>query len=428
MNGSHHAMPREQFIALARGRADLGAIHQLVAAQYSKHLILVGAVGEMAKAERRPDDDIALAGYELLDRVRGRVPAAVEEVISHPSVGAWAWATIRGGEGARPSGLAAVAAAAAIKAGLDVEIEVPVINGSVTLPSLGTAQAAGDTAVIRTGAAQVHSAGLVVQARPGQPGWRELRRVAVGDRTILIDDLDPFRLSAPECEQTGRLDAARLADFTAVLRRAWAVLSPARAREISAIVRVIVPFQAPDPGYASTSSPQAFGALGMSCQRDPYACGETLVHETQHLKLSALLDLVELTEPDDGRRYYAPWRPDPRPASGLLQGAYAFFGVSGFWREQRAMAPGPRIRQRAESEFAHWREGAALTAKTLLSCGRLTTAGTDFVGEMTEVLEAWCREPVSEDALARAHRKADRHRAQWQSDNGQAGQEQLSAG
>jgi HEXXH motif-containing protein len=338
-------------------------------------------------------------------------------------VGAWALQALRGGQvaaGARPSGIAAVAAAAAIRAGLDAEIEVPVINAHVMLPSLGAAKAEGDTAVIRTGAAQVRSGGLLVEARPGKPGWRELRAVAVGGRDILIDDLDPFRLSAPECEQTGRLDASQLADFTAMLRAAWSVLSPASAAEISAIVRVIVPFLAPDSGYASTSSSQAFGALGMSRQRDPYTCGETLVHETQHLKLSALLDLVALTEPDDGQRYYAPWRADPRPASGLLQGAYAFFGVSGFWREQRAVAQEPRVKRQAESEFARWREGAALAAKTLLGCGRLTTAGADFVGEMADVLDGWCREPVSGDALALARQEADRHLTRWQSDNGDA--------
>jgi HEXXH motif-containing protein len=425
MNDQHHQMPREQFAALARGGADLDAIHRLVAAQRSKHVILVGAVRGMAGAGRSPDDGVALAGSRLLARVQDRAPTAAEEVIGHPSVGAWALQTLRGDQmapGARPSGLAGVAAAAAIRAGLDAEIEVPVVNGTVMLPSLGAAKAEGDTAVIHTGRAQIRSGGLLVEARPGKPGWRELRGVAVGGRNILVDDLDPFRLSAPECEQTGRLDASQLADFTTMLHRGWRVLSPASAAEISAIVRVIVPFQAPASGYASTSSSQAFGALGMSRQRDPYTCGETLVHETQHLKLCALLDLVALTEPDDGRRYYAPWRADPRPASGLLHGAYAFFGVSCFWRGQHALAPEPRIRLHAESEFARWREGAALAATTLLSCGRLTDAGAYFVGEMADVLDAWCREPVSEDALGLARQEADRHLAQWQSDNGYAQQ------
>jgi len=427
MNDQQHRMSRDRFIALARGSADLAAIDGLVAAQSSKHMILVSAIAAMAREEGGLGDGIALEGSRLLAQVQDRARTAAEEVISHPSVGMWALQTLRGGgaaPGARPSGLAGVAAAAAIKAGTDSEIEVPVINGSVTLPSLGVATAEGDTAIVRTAAAQIRSGGLVVEARPGQPGWRELRRVRMGDHSVLIDDLDPFRLSAPECDRTSRLEASQLADFSAMLGSAWSVLSAASAAEISAIVRVIVPFLAPRTGYVSTSSALAFGTVGMSRQPDPYTCAETLVHETQHLKLSALLDLVVLTQPDDGRRYYAPWRVDPRPASGLLQGAYAFFGVSGFWREQRALAPESQVRQRAEGEFARWRDGAARVAETLLSCGQLTAAGTVFVAEMADVLNAWCREPVDPEALAAARLEAERHRARWRSDHGDPDQPQ----
>jgi HEXXH motif-containing protein len=199
------------------------------------------------------------------------------------------------------------------------------------------------------------------------------------------------------------------------------VLSPASAAEVAAIVRVIVPYQPPKSGRTSVSSPQVFGTVAMSRQPDKYACAETLVHETQHLKLCAVLDLVTLTWPDDGHRYYAPWRPDPRPASGLLQGAYAFFGVSGFWREQRQSAPEPEVRHRAHAEFARWRDGAATVSATLLSSGQLTSAGETFVETMAEALDEWRHEPVPGDALAIARRNSDRHLAQWQADNEQAG-------
>lgn len=63
-----------------------------------------------------------------------------------------------------------------------------------------------------------------------------------------------------------------------------------------------------------------------------------MAHELQQLKRSALLDVAALTEPDD-RRCYAPWRDDPRPVSGLLQGAYAFLGVSSFRRTRRRTWP-----------------------------------------------------------------------------------------
>ncbi len=155
----------------------------------------------------------------------------------------------------------------------------------------------------------------------------------------------------------------------------------------------------------------------MSRQPDPYTYAATLVHEVQHLKLSALLDLVALTLPDDGRRYYAPWRADPRPASSLLQGAYAFLGVSGFWRQQRRKAD-EATRQRADAEFARWRAASGRVVHTLLNSGQLTPAGQDFAGQMRRVLEAWQREPVQAEAIAKARRDAERHLVRWQAENG----------
>jgi len=420
MTTVHHELPRGEFSALAQGGGG-DAIARLVAAQRSRHRILVRAVAELARQGSGSGRGVALAGYDLLARVELQDPGAADVVISYPSVGVWALHTLRGDQslpGAAPSGLASVAAAAAIKAGIDAEIEVPVINGTVLLPSLGAAEATGSTAAVRTKPAEVRSAGSRVAARPGAPGWQELRAAQAGSLNILIDDVDPFRMPANDGAPTGRLTNPQVSDLVTSLREAWTVLSPAMAAEIAAIVSVIVPYQAPEDGLVSTSSPQAFGTVAMSRQPDKYTCAETLVHETQHLKLCALLDLVTLTKPDDGQRYYAPWRTDPRPASGLLQGAYAFLGVSGFWREQREAAPEPLVRQRAETDFARWRDAAALVADTLLKSGQLTAAGQEFVTEMSLVLAAWRHEQVPEGALDSARRKADSHLAQWRADNG----------
>jgi HEXXH motif-containing protein len=417
---AHHAMPRGQFAELARGGGGADAIGRLVAAQQSKHVILLRGVAEMTRRGNRRDDQIALAGYELLARAQRKDRDAADQVIRYPSVGAWALHTLDGDPsvpGALPSGLATVAAAAAIKAGVDAEIEVPVVNGTVALPSLGAADARGDTAVVRTGTAEILSGDLRVTARPGAPGWQDVRRVRAGSLDVVVDDVDPFRMPTMDGEPASRLTPAQVMEFSASLRDAWDVLSPASAAEIAAIVRVIVPYQAPESGRVSTSSPQSFGTVAMSRQPDRYSCAETLVHETQHLKLCALLDLVALTLPDDGQRYYAPWRTDPRPASGLLQGAYAFLGVSGFWRGQRQSAPELPVRQHAQAEFARWREGAALVVGTLLGGGSLTASGRDFVGEMARILDAWAQEPVPRDALDLARHEADRHLARWRADN-----------
>jgi HEXXH motif-containing protein len=207
-------------------------------------------------------------------------------------------------------------------------------------------------------------------------------------------------------------------DWVTSLRQAWTVLEqihPVVAAEVAAAVNVIVPRRRPSAGVVSTSSPEAFGAIGMSLPPDPITCAETLTHEIQHLKLGALLDIVRLTLPDDGRRYYAPWRDDPRPLNGLLQGAYAYLGVSGFWRRQRQHAG---IGRRADAEYARWRAAAAMVVQTLRSSGRLTPEGLDFVSGMARTLGPWQDEPVQPKAQDQARRAAESHLAYWQSVNG----------
>jgi len=53
---------------------------------------------------------------------------------------------------------------------------------------------------------------------------------------------------------------------------------------------------------------------------DPAQMAETLVHEFHHIKLGGLTHLVRLTDDDQTASHYAPWRDDPRPLGGFLQG------------------------------------------------------------------------------------------------------------
>ncbi|HUN30593.1 MAG TPA: HEXXH motif domain-containing protein [Trebonia sp.] len=418
-------MPHDQFIALAQGCGGAEAVENLVKAQHSRHMIMLHGVLRAAREGGRPDDQLAVAGYELLAHVQRSDPDAVSAVVRYPSVGAWALRVLRGDEsipGTHRSGLAAIGAAAAIRAGIAAEIEVQATDGRVVLPSLGAAAVTGPRALVRTSPGVViDSAGGHVEVAPGAAGWQELRSIQVGSLDVVVDDLDPFRMPAGDGEPTGRLTASEVSELARTLRDGRELLDPLSAGEIAALVRVIVPYRPPESGYVSTSSADAFGAVGMSRQPDRYTCAETLVHEAQHQKLSALLDLVRLANPDDERRYYAPWREDPRPAGALLQGAYAFFGVSDFWRRQRQVAPEEAIRLRADTEFARWRDGAALAVDTLLASGQLTAAGLSFLGEMARVLGAWRGEQVAPEALAIAQGRAEQHLRQWHADNGHGG-------
>lgn len=428
----HHRLPQPLFDAIAEGGGGAEAVAALAAAQHSKHMLLLAGVLEASQAAGPDQRCFARRGYDLLADAQDHDPAAADVVIGYASVGAWAMRTLRvlTGDGealpdAEPGVMSAVAAAAAIRARLPAEIEVRVRHGAVMLPSLGAAAARGDRAAVR-----ITAASAVVESAAGRveiprdphhdaPRWQGLRRLEVGALDVIVDDLDPFRMPAVT-DLADRLDAAEGRAWAAAFRQGWPLLDedhPEIAAEVAAAVKVVVPRRVPRSGVVSSSSPETFGAVAMSPPPGACALAETLVHETQHIKLSALGDVVKLTKPDDGSRFYAPWRDDPRPASGVLQGAYAYLGVSGFWRRQRLQEQGA-ARIRADADYERWRTATALATGMLRSSGSLTADGAQFVRGMTRTLQKWLTEPIPEQARALARQEAEQHRRRWESVNG----------
>jgi uncharacterized protein len=420
MNWAHHRLSPALFDALAAGGGGPQAIRELSGAQYSKHVILLHGVVSAARGSAQYP--LAQRGCELLSAVYQQDRRAAEAVIRHPSVGVWARRTIqacRGGAalpGAEPGGLRTVAAAAAIRARLPADIEVAVTGGRVMLPSLGAVITTGDTVMVNSGGspATVGPVGLPEDPHRDAPGWQGLRRVRVGSLDVLIDDMDPFRM----LDVPGLAPRLPTESWATALREAWLVLAethPDIAAEVAEAVSVVVPRRRPRVGTVSTTSPEAYGAIGMSLPPDGVTGAEMLAHEVQHLKLTALLDIVTLTMPDDHHRYYAPWRDDPRPLSGLLQGTYAYLGITRFWRRQRRLA---HTAARGDAEYARWRAVTQETVESLRSSGRLTSAGFDFVDGMARTLAAWQDEPVSARGRAEARRTAEQHRTRWQARHG----------
>jgi HEXXH motif-containing protein len=249
--------------------------------------------------------------------------------------------------------------------------------------------------------------------RNGAPGWFPLQTIDAGSLELLVDVVDPFRMPAAPNLAT----AVNLHHWSSAFQTAWLLLKEHHssvAAEVAGLIQVIVPLTTPPHGQVSSSSPETSGAIALSEPSDACTLASTLAHEVQHVKLSALLDLIQLTQPDDGRRFYAPWRDDPRPISGLLQGAYAYLGVSGFWRRQRQLDHAID----SHVEFARWREAATLTADVLRSSGRLTAAGEEFVRGMAATLHTWRSEAVPELARQRASEEGQRHMGRWQARNG----------
>jgi uncharacterized protein len=423
-----HCLPESVFRALATGGGGMRAGRALAAAERSKHLLLLRSVSNSLRREDGPADRT----YALLATAHHRNPAAVETLLRHPAVGAWALHALRDLHTERTdttpliSHLEALAAAASIRARGPALVDLSVRDGTVMLPSLGRLLLPGArTARVVVGAGGTDAIGdngrtVSIPSDPhiDGPGWQALRRITVGlagsEIELLVDDLDPCRLPGTR-ELSRRLTEPELRRWRVLFDGAWELLTRLHrttADEIREVIRVLTPLAARVSSQLGASSRDAFGCVAMSMPADSLTFAVTLAHEVQHNKLCGLQDVLSLSGVDDGRRYYVPWREDPRPLGGVLQGTYAFLGVAGFWRRQHRAETGTAAHH-AAVEFARWRTAVHSAVRTLEESGRLTSTGLRFVGGMRKTVTVWMDEPVPEHARNQAREVLDRHRRRW---------------
>jgi HEXXH motif-containing protein len=376
------------------------------------------------------------AAFDVLARAQRRAPAVVADLLALPWVGSWAARCTRRiqGDAARPGPapvradvgyLGALAAVAAARAGVDADLTTPVRHGRVALPGWGAALVAATDfeparLVVREGRVMV-AAGADRVAVPVDTGrdaghWLGLRRLdgTCDGRAIrvLLDDLDPFR-DFHHHPVAGRLPAGEVAGWQALFAGAWRLLvrhAPARADEIGAGVSALVPLSVQQAAGASATSEHTFGGFALTRPVSAAAFAATMVHEFQHSKMSAILRVVPLYDRAAGGRFYAPWRPDPRPVGGLVQGVYAFLAVADLWGALRAA---PELRATAEREFATLREQVRHALGALARSGCLTPAGESFHARMGAALDGMLAEPVPAAVARRARRRLRHDRIGW---------------
>jgi HEXXH motif-containing protein len=436
-----HRVGAADLLTLATGRGDAAIIRRLAAGQLSRLMLRLHALTAAARGLSAGEIADFRAGYDLAADVQRRDPAAAAEVLTYPSVGAWSSCCLRRLRGTEPGShplgtdfghLGAIAAAAAVRAGHDFEIQVPMRSGTVMLPTLGLARVGhrGDhgRAVLRGYGGRLEIvAGRNAVAAPAAPsadgpGWRGIRRLhATAGKwtvTVTLDDLDPFR-AGRDLSASRRVTDAAVQRWQHVFEGAWALLASAHpwyADGIAAGLTTLVPLASPSPADStSATSRDAFGACALSAPSDPLMLAVTLVHEFQHAKLGALHDLAPLNVPGSDVRSYSPWRDDPRPLGGLLQGAYAYLGITDFWRTQRGTTvtsqPGPV--GFAHFEFARWREQTWRATGALERSGLLTGVGHQLVVGMREQLDRWRREEVPDEPSRAAGQAITDHCLSW---------------
>lgn len=437
MNRRRHVVPADVFAALATGRGGASAVAVLAAGQRSKRILIHRAVLDCSGTANPEFHRELVRGYDLLGTVQRSSPAgadAVERVTAYPSVTRWATATLRALVRRDvplpdPGYPAVVAVAAAVRAGTKIEAPVRARSGLVVLPTLGAARVApadyhgGAMVAGSRDGVRVEASGTAVpihsDLRRSSHEWAGIHRLRLSASglclTVMIDDVDPYHF--PERGDVRRLTAAEVARWRTALKLAWSLLvrhDRASAAEVAAMLSVLVPLTTASGRQASATSRDAFGAVALSEPLDAASLAVTLIHEVQHAKLGALLDLVPMLDDAGDAVWYAPWRDDPRPLSGLLQGAYAHLGVVRFWRTRRWSEKEAMAALSAHVAFAWWRDQTWEVVQTLLASGALTAAGHTFVKGMAATLERWRHEPVPGEAFERARASARRHRRVWE--------------
>lgn len=367
--GDLGALPVDAFDALAHGYGDAAAITLLADAELAVNRALVGEVaGETA------------SGGRLLAELERQAPETFDEVLRHPFVRSWAVGCLDGGGAGDPDRAAAIAAAVAVRAGLPVEVPVGAHDGRIHLPTVGffAAPAAEVLVCAGPGSFTLRWPGGRAEVRAGEAtrGWHAARWVTLGDVRVLLEDSDPYRLAHAAGD---RLDTAAADGWAALLAGAWQQLAPEQLEGLRQGLRAVVPLAGREPRGAT--SRHAFGAVGLTRTDDPAAAAVLLVHEFQHTKLGAVLDLIDLVDAEvAGERLRVGWRPDPRPVEAVLLGAYGYLAVADVWR------------RRGERDlFRVHRDWTAEAIDALLAGDRLTPAGTRFVGRMAGTVDRWAR-------------------------------------
>ncbi|MHA6760807.1 FxsB family cyclophane-forming radical SAM/SPASM peptide maturase [Streptacidiphilus sp. PAMC 29251] len=398
----------DQLQELAAGYGSTGTVRALAESQLDLSRELLSAVFD--RAGRGSE---VRAAWGLITELDVEAPEALDPVLAHPYTRAWALRCLQpegGGPAADAGGIAEIAAAAAVLAGQDRGVVVPVRGGLLRLPTLGAVLLDGASEALVTaepgGFTVRSSSGEVLRIRQddeADPRWQPVRHCELPGWRVALEDTDPQR-DAHLHPVAGRLSSAEAAAWRSGLAEAWHLLGrtlPGYTEGVAAGLSTITPLAAAPAGRSvSAAARQAFGAVGIAHPQASDLLALLVIHEFQHVKLGAVLDLYDLFDPADTKpRFFPPWRPDPRPLEGLLQGTYAHVAVAEYWRSRRLDlmergAPAEQVEQAAE-QFDTWRWHTAKAVEDVAGSGSLTELGQRFAAGMRATVAPWLDEPCA---------------------------------
>jgi HEXXH motif-containing protein len=454
-------LPDRALRAFGRTEGDADDLGLLVRDQDTRRLVLLRALLDAAGAAPAtvcPPDrlDRLRQDWALLEAADRADRTAARAVLLHPLAGPWAQSCLRGLTANDPTPqlhadldhAGALAAAAAIRARLAFTARLTARGGLLSLPTLGALRMPdGRLDITSTGTEltlrQHQKEPLVVHAHEDgttsspDPRWLpalSLPAVLPGAGTVPLDDLDPYRTAGSGLERHGLSGAVNIDDSERkAWTESWSGVEPLlriggehRVTEAAVLLRCMVPL-GPPPGsgptgqgaaHCSGTRREAFGAVLSSKPATPAYFASTLVHELQHTKLAAIGALVRLHHEDATPRHFAPWRSDPRPFDGLLQGAYSHIALADYWQRFALGAERVTHRDLSWAEHARCREQVGAVLPVLAGSGALTAEGRVLVNEMITLYDRLADCPPPTGHLARAQAYVSTARVIWQQRNG----------
>lgn len=183
---------------------------------------------------------------------------------------------------------------------------------------------------------------LEQQQVAGAARLEPVRRLT-GFATELLEDSDYPELAA--CRGPGEVRShlspdtieRELCAALAVIARVW----PAAHRAVERSLRGLLPIAMVVSNWNSASTGQLPYVLQVTVRdgATPILLAESLLHECSHVRLDLAMSLASLLNDSGEKRFFHPWRPDPRPITGVLLGAHAFLAVLELYRRAEIIMP-----------------------------------------------------------------------------------------
>lgn len=141
-------------------------------------------------------------------------------------------------------------------------------------------------------------------------------RLSLGGETVRVGTPPVFLLAPTVTRDQGTVLSRSL--------EIVATAAPDTALEMSRLITCVSPLEAPAPRAQFSSCTRQLPGIVYAALLEPLEVIGFLCHEYHHFKLFLLQDLMPLMERPQVQ-LPAPWRPDIRPADGVLHGSYVLF-------------------------------------------------------------------------------------------------------